>query len=342
MNEREREIDLPLELRAALDGLPRSIEPPEDLWPGIRGRIRAGQGAGGRGKGREWWVPLTLAAVLVLAVAVWRATHTIAGAWEVRPVAGAPRVNNAVLRRVGALRVGQWLETDDSSRAMLAVGDIGEVEVKPGTRLRLVRARATDHRLALQYGSIYARVDAPPRLFFVETPAGTAVDLGCAYALDVDSLGNGTLRVTAGYVEFDWSGRRSIVPLGAIAETRSGQGPGTPYVGDAPEALRQALRDFDFSDGGAAAARAVLSAARAEDALSLWHLLQRVTPGLRPVFFDRLAALVPPPGGVQRDSALQLDAETLQRYWERIRRIAWRREILRGVRDIDPATGLTR
>ncbi len=341
MNEREREIDLPPELRAAVDGLPRSIEPPQDLWPGIRNRIR-GRGEGGRGKGHRWWIPLAAAAALVAAFALWRVIPRGGDAWEVRRVAGAPRVNGAALGRVGALRVGQWLETDDSSRAVLAVGDIGHVDVKPGTRLRLVQARATDHRLALQYGSIYAQVDAPPRLFFVETPAGTAVDLGCAYALDVDSLGNGTLRVTAGYVELNWSGRRSIVPLGAIAETRSGQGPGTPYVHDAPEALRRALFAFDFAGGGDAAARAALAAARAEDALSLWHLLQRVTPGLRPAFYDRLAALVPPPGGVQRDAALRLDAETVHRYWERIRRIAWRREILRGVRDIDPGTGLTK
>lgn len=342
MNEREREIDLPAELRAAVDRLPRSIEPPENLWPGIQAQIRRGKGRGASGVGRQWWVPLALAAVLVLAVALWRATHRVAGAWEVRRIAGAPRVNDAALGRVGALRVGQWLETDDSSRAMLAVGDIGHVDVKPGTRLRLVQARATDHRLALQYGSIYAQVDAPPRLFFVETPAGTAVDLGCAYALDVDSLGNGTLRVTAGYVEFDWSGRRSIVPLGAIAETRSGQGPGTPYVRDAPDALRRALLGFDFASGGDAAARAAVGAARAEDGLSLWHLLQRVTPGLRPVVYDRLAALVPPTAAVTRAAALRLDAETLERYWGQIRRIAWRREVLRGVRDIDPGTGLAR
>jgi hypothetical protein len=341
MNEHERETELPQALRAAVDRLPRSIEPPQDLWPGIRNRIR-GKGAGGRGKRRTWWVPLTLAAVLLVAIALWRSSPRNVDAWEVQRVAGAPRVNDVVMGRVGSLRIGQWLETDDSSRALLAVGDIGEVDVKPGTRLRLVEARSSDHRLALAVGSIYAQVDAPPRLFFVETPAGTAVDLGCAYTLDVDSLGNGVLRVTGGYVEFSWSGRRSIVPLGAQAETRVGRGPGTPYLHDAPDVLRQALRGFDFEDGGDAAARTVLGAARAEDALTLWHLLRRVTPGLRPDVYDRLATLVPPPGGVERDAALRLEAETLERYWERIRRIAWRREILRGVRVIDPGTGLTK
>lgn len=346
MNERERpgerEIDLTPELRAAVGGLPRGIEPPEDLWPGIENRIRQGKREGGWGKGLRWWIPLAAAAALVLAFAIWRMAPRNVGVWEVRRVAGTPRVNDAALTAVGSLRVGQWLETDDSSRALLSVGDIGEVDVKPGTRLRLVQARATDHRLALDRGSIYAQVDAPPRLFFVETPAGTAVDLGCAYSLDVDSLGNGVLRVTAGYVEFSWNGRRSIVPLGAVAETRRGQGPGTPYVHDASDALRQALEQFDFGGGGDTSARAALAAARPEDALSVWHLLQRVTPALRPMFYDRLAHLVPPPGSVTRDDALRLDSAALQRYWDRIRRIAWRREILRGVRFLDPGTGLTK
>lgn len=342
MSGRERDVDLSPELRRAMSALPRSIEPPDDLWPGIRDRIRGAKGRG-QGSGRfPWWIPLTLAAMLVLAVAIWRAAHPLQGGWEVRRIAGAPRVNDVRLETVGAVRVGQWIETDDSSRALLAVGAIGQVEVKPGTRLRLVEARTTDHRLALARGSIYAKVDAPPRLFFVETPAGTAVDLGCAYTLDVDSLGNGSLHVTAGYVEFNWSGRRSIVPLGAIALTRPGQGPGTPWIADAPETLRQALLDFDFRDGGRAAAWRVVAAARPEDAVSLWHLLQRVPQDLRPAVYDRLARLVPPPDGVTRAAALRLDGPALEQYWDRVRRIAWRREILRGVRELDPATGLTK
>jgi hypothetical protein len=343
MMDHERDHELDPELREAVGRLPKSIEPPDDLWPGIRDRIRWGSARRGRRAVLVRWLPLAAAAVLVVAVAWWLGVGArgTSAAWEVQRVAGAPRVGDAPIGPMGTIRVGQWLETDDSSRAVIAVGAIGHVEVRPGTRVRLVRARVTDHRLALKYGSIYAQVDAPPRLFFVETPAGTVVDLGCAYTLEVDSLGTGVLRVTAGYVEFSRSGRRSIVPLGAAAQIRP-EGPGIPTVEDAPEALRRALEEFDFAGGGAPAARAALAAARAEDALSLWHLLQRVEPSLRPAVYDRLASLVPPPPGVARDTALRLDAGTLERYWERIRRIAWRREILRGVREIDPRTGLAK
>src|SRR5207302_146939 len=130
--------------------------------------------------------------------------------------------------------------------------------------------------------------DAPRGLFFVDTPAGTAVDLGCAYTVAVDSGGNGRIRVTGGYVEFDWGGRRSIVPLGFRADTRQGFGPGTPYAEDASQALRQAVAAFDFANGGPTAVRRALAAARSEDAVAVWHLLERVDPSLRRAVYDRL------------------------------------------------------
>src|SRR5207245_4249679 len=175
------------------------------------------------------------------------------------------------------------------------LAEIGRDEVKPDTRLRLARPQRTANRRALERGEIYAKVDAPPRLFFVETPAGTAVDLGCAYTLAVDSSGNGTIHVTAGYVEFDWGGRRSIVPLGFRADTRRGFGPGTPYAEDAPEELRRALAAFDFANGGPAALPPALAPATSEDAISLSHLLGRVDHYVRREVDDRLAALVQPP-----------------------------------------------
>jgi len=341
--------DTPPEFRELLERaarLPRNIEPGRDLWPGIETRIggkRPGKGEEGRGKRWVPWLLIPLAAAAILAVVLLGRRGTgPRGSWEVMRVAGLPLVGRSPLGATGALQVGQWLETDDSSRAVILVGDIGHVEVKPDTRIRLVRALRNDHRLALERGEIYAKVDAPPRLFFVDTPAGTAVDLGCAYTLAVDSSGNGTIHVTGGYVEFAWGGRRSIVPLGFRADTRRAFGPGTPYAEDAPQALRQGLAALDFSSGGPAAVRRALAAARSEDAVSLWHLLARVDPSLRRGVYDRLASLVPPPAGVTPEGALRLDRTTLETYWNTIRRIAWRKTILQGIRDIDPRTGTAR
>ena len=100
-----------------------------------------------------------------------------------RTVAGRP------IDAPSRLGVGQVLTTDASSRARIAVGDVGRVDVEPNSRVRLIESRAGEHRMALDRGRIRAQIWAPPRYFFVNTPSAVAVDLGCAYTLDVDIAG---------------------------------------------------------------------------------------------------------------------------------------------------------
>ena len=156
--------------------------------------------------------------------------------------------------------------------------NIGQVEVEPNTRVRLVETRLTEHRLELERGTLHARIWAPPRLFFVNTPSAVAADLGCAYTLEVDDAGRGLLHVTSGYVALETEARSAIVPAGAACMTQPGAGPGTPFFEDAPEAFVESLARFDF-ENDRAALDAVLAGARARDTLTLWHLLSRVRRG---------------------------------------------------------------
>jgi hypothetical protein len=236
-------------------------------------------------------------------------------AWEVERIAGLPKVGASEIGGTGELRVGQWLETDAASRAALKVGAIGEVEVEENSRVRLVEAREEDHRIELQRGRLSATIWAPPRIFFVETPSATAVDLGCAYTLEVDDAGAGLLHVTLGYVSLVHGGRESYIPAGAMCETRPGAGPGTPFAADAPVGLRAALSKFDF-EHAASALDTVLAEARADDALTLWHLLARATGEARARVYDRLAQLAPPPGAVTREGALGGDRRMLDLWWQ--------------------------
>src|SRR5207248_2067707 len=142
------------------------------------------------------------------------------------------------------------------------------------SRLRLVRAHRSDHRLALDRGTLHAMIVAPPRLFSVETPAAVAVDFGCAYTLKVEDSGTTTLHVTMGWVGFEQDGHESWVPMGAECIRRAGKQPGTPYLVDASEDFRAALARLDFEHDHAAL-DAVLAQARPRDALSLWHLLPK-------------------------------------------------------------------
>lgn len=244
-------------------------------------------------------------------------------AWEVARLAGAPQIGpERIEENGGRLVVGEWLETDASSRARIDVANIGQVEVEPNSRVRLVETNATEHRLAMARGRLSARINAPPRLFIVDTPSAVAVDLGCAYTLEVDDAGRGLLHVTDGWVALEAKGRESVVPAGAICETQTDKGPGTPYFDDVSEKFRAALARLDFGDGGAKELSVVLDEAREYDTLTLWHLLSRVEGTERRRVYERMAQLIAPPAGVTREGIMQLDKGMLE-LWKKELEWAW-------------------
>ena len=303
------------------------VTAPVSIWHGIDthlddARLRSGQGSGlGSDQSHGWTLAPALAVAWVLAIvaagaaAYWFANPTVDQPWEVatlKPASGPS---------TGRLAEGAWVETDTTTRARITVGSIGTVDVEPATRVRLGTIRDNEYRIALARGAISARIAAPPRLFIVDTPASTVVDLGCAYTVNVDADGRGDLHVTEGWAALEWKGRESLVPAGASASIRPGIGPGTPSFDDASPSLRAALVAFDFADGGSRAVETVVAEARVRDTLTLWHLLSRVAASQRPQIYDRIAALAPPPDTVSRDKALLLDAPTLKHWREEL---AWK------------------
>jgi hypothetical protein len=220
--------------------------------------------------------------------------------------------------RTSRLAVGETLETGADGHATVNVGEIGVIEVEPNSRLRLIRARKNEHRMALDHGLIHATIWAPPRSFVVDMPSAAAVDLGCSYTLEVSDDGAGLISVISGWVGFERNGRESFIPAGALCRTRPDAGPGTPYREDASPSFRQALADFDFAHGGDAALAILLTEAKRDDAFTLWHLLTRCEQGQEPRVYDALAALAPPPPGVSREGILRADPQMLDRWWDEL------------------------
>ena len=242
--------------------------------------------------------------------------------WDVSRLAGTPRIGrNAITgnERPSRLGVGQMLETDDQSRASLQAEGIGQIEMEPSTRLRLLTMGKGLKRIALDRGTIQAFIWAPPGQFVVDTPSAVTVDLGCAYTLQVDDSGAGLVRTSLGWVGFKLNGHESFIPAGAACSTKPQVGPGTPYFEDASSEFRAALARFDFEDSTpqqrAEDLAVILSQSRQRDALTLWHLLARVDEGQRVLVYDRLAEFAPPPASVTKEGILRLDQPMLDLWW---------------------------
>ncbi len=323
----QREYDHLLFASRVVSHLILPVEPPTGM-PAWFAPVRV------EDKFRSYWRPwkilvpfaaATLATLLIAVVLIHRrhmdqqnGSLNQEVSWNVVRLAGTPLINSSRMSKTNEIKVGDWLETDKSSRALLNMGILGQVEVDPDTRIRLVESRSNEQRLSITRGRVYATILAPPRIFFIETPSGIAIDLGCAYTLEVDESGQSTVYVFSGGVAFAYRGRESTIPANMACRARPGSGPGTPYDRGASESFQNALAEFDFESGGSQALQKVLAETQASDALTLWNLLKRVEGRDRDRVYEKLARFVPPPDASTKEGILRLDQPMLDLWLQKV------------------------
>jgi hypothetical protein len=270
------------------------------------------------------WVALAASLVLVSA-GLWLAfsspeSQAPSGkSVAITTLSGTPHIENKTFNHQTQLAQGQWLETNAESTAKITLPNIGQVVVSPNSRVKLVELAEDQQRLELSQGTIEAKVTAPPRLFVIDTPSAKAVDLGCAYTLQVDNTGGSTLHVTSGYVSLEANEKTSIVPAGARCHSRIELGPGTPFFDDAPDSYQAALNRLDMNQGTKEDLLEILRLSQAKDTLTLWHLLPRINASWRSDVLTAIAQFAPLPSTVSEKDILAADKEALN---------VWRRSLI--------------
>ncbi|GMV26195.1 MAG: hypothetical protein AMXMBFR58_22260 [Phycisphaerae bacterium] len=245
-------------------------------------------------------------------------------AWSVEPLSGTVTMNGRALLEEDPLGAGQWIETGSQARASLSGKSVGRVTLEPNSRLRLVNSREAEHRLELASGRLHAFITAPPRLFVVDTPAATAVDMGCVYDLSVLDDGSTLLEVFSGWVELGGPARASRVPAGYRCLAPRGHDPSVPVRTEAPPEFVEAVGVLAAAPSAASgpaqdSLKAVLETASVADAATLWNLLQRLDGQPRREIALKLARLVPPPGAVNVEGAAAGDPAMLEAWWTQVR-----------------------
>jgi len=266
---------------------------------------------------RIWWAAAAAVALAAAGLSQLAAPGARNTGWQVTGLEGAARMGDRSAAVSMQVRSGQVLRTAGGSQISLEADDVGKIDLGPDSELRA----ATGRKVLLQRGTLHAFIWAPPREFVVDTPGARAVDLGCEYTLNVDDAGNGLLKVSLGWVAFQFGDHESFIPAGAECVTHKRTGPGIPYYEDSSDGFRTALSDLERGDGattgqapGAALDR-ILAAARPRDGLTLWHLLTRVPERERGAVFDRFAQLATLPPEVSRTGVLRKDAHSLDLCW---------------------------
>src|SRR5690349_20551546 len=264
-------------------------------------------------KRRRWpWIAASAAAAALLLIGLSMHISSPATSWTLSIAGKAPT----------AVRAGQVL-----TQGTIESDFVGEVQIEPKSRLRMLSSKASEHRMALDRGTIHALIWAPPAAFVVDTPSAKTVDLGCRYTLRVAPDGAGFLTVETGWVAFQWKNLASFIPAGAACTTRPGHGPDTPHFLDAPQNLIASVARFDRTQDPQALA-AALGAARPHDALTLCHLLERTQGAERAEVVDRFAALVKLSPEVTREAILRGDPKAMDVAWNALQlgNTSWWRE----------------
>ncbi len=284
---------------------------------------------------RGWALSLGVATSAVLALVLWMIfrPHLQPGVWEARKATGSPELGGKVFTR-GRIEPGAWLATNGTSSIHLRT-TIGELEIQPGTELNLVESRAQRQRFVMHYGTIHARISAPPGLFIVDTPAARAIDLGCEYTLKVDRDGTGELAVSAGWVQLQHSWKQSLVPAGNLAKI-SADGTLTPaFFEDSTPAFRQAVVRFSLEKSLDPETRrrtfeTILQEARKRDSFTLLNLFSRTEADERVALFDRLNQFVPAPEGITRKTVRDWRMNSVDAWWPVVEKALGLAEIKKG------------
>ena len=317
-----------IKLGANFAGQLKRANAPQNVWTGIENKLQTKQKSSSSVFNSPFLVPAFASLILLIGISFFiysrrnnsneiiqnqppKIEENLSNKWNVETIAGVPKTDNRTIEDKGVLTIGETLTTDENSKARVEVANIGQVEIAPNSRVQLVNTNETEHRLSLEKGSLQAMILAPPRLFIVDTPSAVAVDLGCAYTLEVDAQGDSKLHVTSGFVALEHGRGESIVPAGAMAITKKGKGIGTPFAEDASAEYRAALYKFDFENGGEKSLETILKNPNIKTSLTLWHLLARVPEIEREKVFNKLVFVVKLPEGVTKKGILNLDKEML-------------------------------
>ena len=349
--DRKKEVEDTRNIVKNLNALPINIEPEEDLWHGIEKEITKNKVEFKQVSDDYYTFEITsthsqketkrhsfptkyvmtglVAALILISLIIYlpnylkieNSTTSINDSgnfWVVSNLKGSPKIHDKEIKIIDTLKIGEWLITNDSSKALLSVAYMGEIILEPGTKLKIVKSDSNEHRILLDYGTINANINAKPRSFIVDTKSSEAVDLGCEYTFSVDHKGNGLLFVKSGMVELKSSGKNSLVSAGNFCITKAGLGPGTPYSKHSSSEFRKALLDLDFRGVNDKTLKDLLKNAKKTDVMTLIQILPNVKENNKAKVFTKLASFIPPTRKFYVDSIPELDMKDLNEWIEKL------------------------
>ena len=239
---------------------------------------------------------------------------TSGGGWEVIQLSGQPKLNDKVMSKSDDFASESTIETDASSSVTVAIPSLGRLLIDNSS---VVSRTKNGNEIKLDKGQIRKFEGDASDVLNVITPLAKFTELykGSAFRLNVDESGICKLTVESGWVIVNIKDFDSYVPKNfdcLIARGRYA----IPYPADSSPDLITLLQNFSGINDPSVGT--ILSKMTKKESLSLWHIIQLISPENRSIAFDRLNELIPAPPSVTKEGILALHKSML---------LDWRQEI---------------
>lgn len=235
--------------------------------------------------------------------------------WPVEKISGHPVIESRVLANKDVLKIGETLFTDAKSKALLKIGQSGEIEVQPESEIKIVETPSAEHQLVINRGKINSISHSALTLFSISTPSSEIKDLGGRYNLIVNDSTSSIVHANSGWVLVKFKDKKSLLPAHSSCISKKDAGLGTPFLDDASQNFKETLAKIDFEHSDESELQKLLAQSRAEDIITLFHLLINTNTESRSRIFNRIASLHKLSPLISAQKIISGDKEMLGRLW---------------------------
>ena len=238
--------------------------------------------------------------------------------WNIVTSTGTLQINNKLITGNAKLNIGDKVQTNDTSEAMLELPNVGTIEILENTKLERLNERYTAKLLR---GKIIINTDGAREFLSIKTSRASIneFNLGANYILESDGEGFLKIEIIDGWLQVSFRKSEIIFPQQYILKIFKGAGAGLPYHRSSTFEFISLLEKYVFGGQSDITLLMIIESSTAKDAITLWNLLRIVKPEQRQAVYDKLYELFPHSNEIDRKDILNLDENKLYAWLEKIR-----------------------
>lgn len=256
---------------------------------------------------RTGWAVAALIALAALAVWASRPPAPAALGWTVALAGGKP----------AATPDGARIEAAPGQRPTVRWAAGPALTLEPGAAVVLGGAAGPGLSLTLERGTLAAAAHPGGPALDIDTPLGRIkLPPGAAGTIQLGAA-SGLLTLTQGQARI-LAADSSARLLAGMECTFRRDGAGLPIRAAAGENLRSAVAMMQFPKARGKVIYSVVELAQRDDAATLWNAAMSLEPEEAHLALNRLAELVPPPGGWAQEKVKGMHPVLMEQWWDKI------------------------